>query len=296
MTITVKERIDRALRKAAEAREVPGIVACAASDRGILYEDAFGARDLDTGAAMTQDTVFRIASMTKAITSVAAMQLVEQGKINLDDPLPDIDAALSYPQVLDGFDAAGQPKLRAAKCPMTLRHLLTHTAGFSYDWSNPNTLRYADLTGLPTMTSGELAALRQPLAFDPGDKWEYGINIDWVGRIIEALSGKPLDAYLRDHICGPLGMHDTGFVPNAEQRARLATVHQRQSNGSPTTMTFEFPADPEFHAGGGALYSTARDYLTFLLMLLNRGEWNSVRILSPETVAEINRNQIGELQ
>ena len=292
----VSTKIDRALREAVGAREVPGVVALAASNRGVLYKGAFGVRDLVTGGAMKPDTVFRIASMTKTITSIAAMQLVEQGKIRLDDPVPDIDPALGRPQVLEGFDRADQPKLRPAMRPITLRHLLTHTAGFSYDWSNPNTQRYVELTGLPAMSSGKLAALRQPLAFDPGDKWEYGINIDWAGRIVEEVSGKALDAYLREHVSGPLGMRDTGFTPSPEQRARLATVHQRQPDGALTTTSFEFPADAEFDAGGGALYSTARDYLIFLQMLLNGGEWNGARILRPETVAEINRNQIGGLQ
>lgn len=296
MNSEARGQIDRALRDAVERREAPGVVALAASDHGMLYEGAFGVRDLGTGEAVNLDTVFRIASMTKAITSIAAMQLVEQGKIGLDDPVPEIDPALTDPRVLEGFDATGQPKLRPAKRPVTLRHLLTHTAGFTYDWSNPNTLRYVQATELPAMSSGTLAALRQPLAFDPGEKWEYGINIDWAGRIVEALSGKPLDSYLREHVCGPLGMHDTGFVPTAAQRARLATVHQRQADGTLRPTEFDFPANPEFHAGGGALYSTAHDYLTFLQMLLHEGTLNGARILRPETVAEINRNQIGELQ
>ena len=296
MTSAVKERIDRALRDAVEAREVPGIVALAASDRGVIYEGAFGMCDLDTGSPITLDTLFRIASMTKAITSVAAMQLVEQGKIGLDDPVPDIDPALARPQLLDGVDAAGQQRLRPAERAITLRHLLTHTAGFTYDWSNPNTARYAELTGLPPTSSGKLAALGQPLAFEPGERWEYGINIDWVGRIIEALSGKTLDAYLREHVCGPLGMDDTGFAPTGEQRSRLATVHQRQADGTLTTTSFEFAAEPEFYSGGGTLYSTAGDYLRFLQMLLHGGELNGARILRPETVALINRNHIGELQ
>jgi CubicO group peptidase (beta-lactamase class C family) len=240
--------------------------------------------------------VFRIASMTKAITSVAAMQLVEQGKLGLDEPVPAIDPALAAPQVLEGFDAAGQPKLRPAKRPITLRHLLTHTAGFTYDWSNPNTQRYVQVTGMLPGSSGKLAALRQPLAFDPGDKWEYGINIDWVGRIVETVSGQPLGDYLRDKICAPLGMSDTGFAPTAEQRARLAPVHQRQADGTLVPQAFDFPIDPEFHNGGGALYSTGRDYLTFLRMLLHDGELNGQRVLRPETVALINQNQIGDLQ
>jgi CubicO group peptidase (beta-lactamase class C family) len=296
MTSAVKEQIDNALRRAVEAGDAPGLVALAANGKGLIYEGAFGVRDLDASGAMTLDTLFRIASMTKAITSVAAMQLVEQGKIELDDPVPDIDPALARPQVLEGFDAAGQPRLRPAKRPITLRHLLTHTAGFTYDWSNPNTARYAKLTDLPPTSSGKLASLGQPLAFDPGDRWEYGINIDWAGRVVEALSGKTLDAYLREHVCGPLGMHDTGFTPTLEQRARLATVHQREADGALATTSFEFAAEPEFYSGGGTLYSTAHDYLIFLQMLLQEGELNGARILRPETVALIDRNHIGDLQ
>ncbi len=291
-----KAQLDQALRQAIEAGEVPGVVALAAGDRGPIYEGAFGVRDRDAGGAMTLDTVFRIASMTKAITSVAAMQLVEEGKLALDDPVPMIDPALNMPQVLDGFDASGQPRLRPAKRPVTLRHLLTHTAGFTYDWSNPNTQRYVQATGMLPMSSGKRAALCQPLAFDPGDKWEYGINTDWVGRIVEVVSGQPLDAYLRGHICAPLGMEDTGFVPTPEQRARLTPVHQRQADGALVPQSFDFPVDPEFHGGGGALYSTGRDYLTFLRMLLQDGALNGARILRPETVALINRNQVGDLQ
>src|SRR6267154_209789 len=291
-----QEQIDSVLRSAVEAREVPGVVALAASDKGAIYDGAFGVRDLNAGGAMTGDTVFRIASMTKAITSVAAMQLVEQGKLGLDEPVPPVDPALNAPQVLEGFDATGQPRLRPAKRPITLRHLLTHTAGFTYEWSNPNTQRYVHTTGMLPGSSGKLAALRQPLAFDPGDKWEYGINIDWVGRIVETVSGQPLGDYLRDKICAPLGMDDTGFAPTAEQRTRLAPVHQRQADGTLVPTAYDFPIDPEFHNGGGALYSTGRDYLTFLRMLLHDGQLNGQRVLRPETVALINQNQIGDLQ
>jgi CubicO group peptidase (beta-lactamase class C family) len=291
-----RERIDRVLRGAVKAREAPGVVALAAGDEGPIYEGAFGVRDVDAGGAMSLDTVFRIASMTKAITAVAAMQLVEQGRLGLDDPAPAVDPALNSPQVLEGFDAAGQPRLRPAKRPITLRHLLTHTAGFTYDWSNADTQRYVQTSGMLPMSSGKRAALCQPLAFDPGDKWEYGINIDWVGRIVETVSGQPLETYLRRHVCGPLGMDDTGFALTPEQRARLTAVHQRQADGTLVPQGFDFPVDPEFHGGGGALYSTGRDYLTFLRMLLHDGELNGARILRPETVALINRNHVGDLQ
>ena len=287
--------IDTVLRQAVAVGEVPGVVAMAASDRGITYEGAFGRRDLAGGTAMTQDTVFRIASMTKTVTSVAALQLVEQGRLSLDGALPDIDAALNAPLVLEGFDAAGAPILRPARNRITLRHLLTHTAGFSYEAWNANTLRYVAASGMPSTSTGRLAALRMPLAFEPGERWHYGINIEWVGRVIEAVSGMTLDAYLREHVAGPLGMDDTGYVTSPAQRARLASVHQRGADGVLTPQPLETPSTPEFWPGGGGLLSTAPDYLTFLRMLLHGGALAGVRILREETVAQMGRNHIGAL-
>jgi len=289
-------QIDGVLRQAVDAREVPGVVALAATDKGLLYEGTFGARALDAGPAMTLDSLFRIASMTKAITSVAAMQLVEQGKLKLDEPVPNIDPALGSPQVLEGFDAGGAPKLRPAKRPITLRHLLTHTAGFSYDLWDPSTGRYIKAAGLPPRATGKVASIRQPLVFDPGDRWLYGINLDWAGRLVESASGQPLDVYFRDKIFTPLGMKDSGFQPSAEQRARQARLHTRQADGSLLLQPLEsVPAAPEFWSGGGPLYSTGRDYLTFLQMLLHGGAVNGVRLLKPETVAEMNRNSTGAI-
>ena len=285
-------KIDAALSEATASKFVPGVVAMAATENGKIYEGAFGVRSLSGGPAMTLDTVFRIASMTKAITSVAAMQLVERGKLTLDGPLPEIDPALSAPQVLTGFNAAGRPQLRAAKRPITLKHLLTHTAGFCYEQWNPDLERCVAALGMPQMGSGRLAALRMPLMFDPGERWEYGINIDWVGRLVEELSGQKLDAYLAEHITGPLGMTDTGFTVSSEQRARQATVHQREPNGSLVPQPFEELTPREFLAGGGGLYSTAGDYLAFLQALLQGGGG----ILKPETVALMGENHIGGLQ
>jgi methyl acetate hydrolase len=290
-----KARIDGVLRQAVDAKEVPGVVAMAATDKGVLYEGAFGTRDLAKGPAMTLDTVFRIASMTKAVTCVAAMQLVEQGKLKLDDPVPNIDPAISAPQVLDGFDATGAPKLRPAKRPMTLRHLLTHTAGFSYEIWDANTTRYVKTTGMPSFGTLKVASLRMPLAFDPGDKWEYGINIDWVGRIVESVTGQPIDAYFRDRIFGPLDMKDTGYVASPEQRARQAVVHQRQADGSLAPQPLETQFTPEFWPGGGGLYSTGRDYLAFLQALLHGGSFKGARLLKPETVTLMAQNHIGNI-
>ncbi|PYM96627.1 MAG: 1,4-butanediol diacrylate esterase [Candidatus Rokuibacteriota bacterium] len=291
-----RARLDGVLRQAVDAKEVPGVVAMAASDKGVLYEGAFGLRALDGSAGMTLDTVFRIASMTKAITSVAAMQLVEQGKLKLEEPAPSIDPALGSPQVLEGFDAAGAPKLRPAKRPITLRHLLTHTAGFSYDIWNANTGRYAKATNMPARATAKVASIRTPLAFDPGDKWEYGVNTDWVGRLVEATSGQTLDAYFRDKIFTPLGMKDSGYVVSAEQRARQARVHVRQADGSLVPQPYETAmVNPEFWSGGGPLYSTAHDYMTFLQMLLHGGSFNGTRILKPETVALMGKNHTGNI-
>jgi methyl acetate hydrolase len=290
-----RARIDGVLRQAVEAKDVPGVVAMAATDKGLLYEGAFGTRVLDNGPAMTLDTVFRIASMTKAITSVAAMQLVEQGKLTLDEPVPNIDPALGSPQVLEGFDAAGAPRLRPAKRPITLRHLLTHTAGFSYEVWDANMVRYVKASGMPSTATGKVAALRMPLVFDPGDKWEYGINIDWVGRLVEAVSGQTLDAYFRDKIFAPLGMKDSGYITSDEQRARQARVHQRQADGALEPQPLETPSTPEFWSGGGPLYSTGPDYLTFLQMLLHGGSLNGVQLLRPETVTLMGQNHIGNI-
>jgi methyl acetate hydrolase len=290
-----RARIDGVLRQAVDAKEVPGVVAMAATDKGLLYEGAFGMRDLGRGPAMTLDTVFRIASMTKAVTCVAAMQLVEQGKLKVDEPVPNIDPALGSPQVIEGLDAAGTPKLRPAKRPITLRHLMTHTAGFSYEVWDADMVRYVKASGMPAMGTGKVAALRMPLVFDPGEKWEYGINIDWVGRIVESLSGQPLDAYFREKIFAPLGMKDTGYVTSAEQRARQASVHQRQADGGLVPQPLETPFTPEFYGGGGGLYSTGRDYLVFLQMLLRGGSFNGARLLRPETIALMDRNHTGDI-
>ena len=289
--------IDAVLRRAVEAGEVPGVVAMAATKDGVLYEGAFGQRDLAQGPEMTLDTIFRIASMTKAVTSVAAMQLVEAGKLELDQPIGRVLPELAAPHVLAGFDAAGKPRLRPARRPITLRHLLTHTAGFGYEMLNSELIRYIHRTDTPSISTGRLASLRLPLLFDPGERWQYGINIDWVGRAVEAVSGKPLDVYFREHIFAPLGMTDTEFALSPEQTSRLVHVHKRGADGSLEPITLDLPPQrPEFWAGGGGLYSTGRDYLTFLRMVLDQGSFGNARLLRPETVAAMASNQTGDIE
>src|SRR6266567_6270259 len=252
-----KAQIDQLLRQKSEAKEIPGVVAIAATGSEVIYEGAFGKRDLAKDDAMTADSVFWIASMTKAITAAGAMQLVEQGKLSLEDPIGKLLPDLASPQVLEGFDANGEHKLRPAKGPITLRHLMTHTAGFCYDLWNGDMVKYMERTGTPGIITCKGAALKTPIMTDPGTRWEYGTNIDFVGKAVEAASGKRLDAYLRDHLFTPLAMSDTGFKIGDAQRKRLVGMHARGPDGSLTPIPFELEQDPEFHMGGGGLYSTA---------------------------------------
>lgn len=287
--------LDRVLSEAAANGEIPGMVAAAVLPGGEIYQGAFGRRDISKPDQMTGDTLFWIASMTKPVVSAAAMQLVEQGKVTLDQDLGRILPALARPQVLEGWDASGAPRLRPARAPITLRRLLTHTAGFSYELWNEDIVRYQKHAGLPGITSCEHRALMTPLVADPGTCWEYGINIDYVGKLIEALSGERLDAYLASHLFAPLGMTETTFRIRPDQRPRLAAMHARAADGRLTPMPFEVPQEPEFHMGGGGLYGTAADYLAFCRMILNQGELNGARVLRPDTVKLMARNQIGPL-
>jgi CubicO group peptidase (beta-lactamase class C family) len=288
------DEIDGVLQAAASSGRVPGVVALAANRDGVMYQGAFGKRLAD-GTPMMTDTVFRIASMTKAVTGVAAMQCVERGMLSLDQPAGEVLPELAEPQVLEGYDANGQPITRPARRKITLRTLLTHTAGFVYHVWNAKLNRYVETTGFPTIMSGKLAALGAPLAFDPGERWEYGINIDWVGRMVEAASGHDLDRYMRDNIFSPLGMRDTGFVPDSGQFARSAQVHSRKADGSLEPVAQTPPAKAEFFAGGGALWSTGPDYLAFLRMLLRGGSLSDAQILREETVSLMAQNHIGDL-
>ena len=288
--------IDDLLRRAADAGDVPGVVAMAATSREILYSGAFGRRWLPDGPTMRSDTMFLIASMTKAITSAAAMVLVEQGKLGLDDPIQRVLPELAAPQVLEGFDPSGNPKLRPAKRSITLRHLLAHTSGFGYHFLNPNVLRYLEKTGTPDPLTGKNACLNLPLSFDPGEGWEYGIGIDWAGKAIERASGQILQDYLDAKLFAPLGMKDTAFVLTEERRLRFAGMHERGSDGSLSQLQFELPKEPEFQSGGGGLYGTAPDYLSFEQMFLRGGRANGSTVLGEQTIRSMGQNQIGELQ
>ena len=291
------DSIDAVLRGAVERGEVAGVSATAGNAAGTLYEGAFGRRGADQAAAMAPDTVVWIASMTKAVTTVAALRQVEAGRLSLDAPIAGVLPDLANPQVLVGFaPEGGAPMLRPANRPITLRHLLTHTSGFSYDIWNAGIGAYMAAKGIPGIITCQREALTTPLLADPGTRWEYGIGIDWAGLAVEAVTGRRLDAVIAEEIAGPLGMADTAFRIGAPQRARLASMHVRGEDGSLTAIPFELPQEPEFHMGGGGLYGTVRDYLRFCRMVLNGGTLDGARILAPETVAEMRRDQIAPLE
>lgn len=290
----MKESINAVLSQGVKSGAVPGVVAMVANREGVLYEGAFGEKALGSGDAMTADSVCWIASMTKAITSVAAVQCVERGQLKLDEPAKKICPELGKVGVLTGFDASGKPVTRPPKRDITLRQLLTHSAGFSYEIWNTDMQKVQAALEIPSVTECKNKALTLPLLFDPGERWEYGINIDWAGKMIEAVSGKTLGQYLKANIFDPLGMHSTAFHINDEMRKRLATTHLRGPDGNLAVFPFEIPQKPEFEMGGGGLYGTAGDYLKFLRMVLNYGQLGGERILTPEGTASLGMNHMGD--
>ena len=281
--------VDKVLSDAVARGDVPGVVAMVTDRNGVLYQGAFGMADVGTGRPMTVDTIFRIASMTKPVTSLAAMQLVEQGRLSLDDPAEKYLSQLANLKVFETFDAnSGAYTVRPAKRAPTVRHMLTHTAGLGYNFTSAIARDFKPRAG-ETYAAG-------PLLFDPGEQWLYSSGIDWAGRIVEKLSGKNLETYFRDHIFGPLGMSNTSYsVPDDRQR-RMTVVHLRRPDG----MFQVDPAQPPMLVaqpiGGGGLASTGSDYVRFLQMLLNQGTLNGARIASRETIAVMGRNQIGSVR
>lgn len=290
-----RARIDAALQHASDSGQVPGVVAMAADERRIIYEGAFGLRDLSRTAPMTLDTVFKLASMTKTVTSVAVMQLVEQGALALDEPLGRFAPHFESPVVLEGFAGDGSPILRPARRPVTMRHLITHTSGLGGEIWSPDLVRYQQATGLPPIGSEKRVALDLPLLFDPGERWEYGIGHEWAGLIVEAITGVTLGEYFRENIFQPLEIRDTTFGLVPEHQDRTATIHQRLPDSSlQPIVRAAIPC--EYESGGGGLYGPAPDYLTILRMLLNKGQFGKRRILKPETVDLMWRNHIGDVQ
>ncbi|ANQ71901.1 1,4-butanediol diacrylate esterase [Rhodococcus sp. 008] len=287
-----KQHLDDVLARATQrADRVPGVVAMITDREGNIYEGAAGERALGHGEPMTLDTTFALFSTTKAITGTAVLQCVEEGLLDLDAPAATYVPDIGELKVLDGFDAGGNPVLREPKRDITTRMLLLHTAGFGYDFFNESYNRLSQEHGQPSVITCSKAALTTPLLFDPGEKWEYGTNIDWAGQVVESIRGQRLGDVMRERIFEPLEMTDTAFTMSPSMKDRLAPIHQRESDGSLTPLIgFELPAEPEVHMGGHGLHGTVGDYTKFIRMWLNDGAGTSGRVLSPETVAAAVRN------
>lgn len=277
------------------AAKLAGCVTLTGSRKAIHKIEASGLMDMASGAAMQDDTLFQIASMTKAITSVAALQCVERGLLALDAPLAAHLPALDALQVFDGHDSAGKPQFRAARRPITLRHLLTHTSGLGYLFSSATLASLFDAKTMPK--PGSLDSIRLPLLFDPGEGWEYGVSTDWVGLAVEAVTGETLDAFIAASVTGPLAMNDTYFFPPDDVRPRCATLYGRGAGDSldATKMEIGGGRGAAFVSGGGGLWSTAGDYARFVQMVMQGGSLDGVQILSPASVAMLTSNQIGDM-
>jgi methyl acetate hydrolase len=287
------EGLDALLANAVEGGRVPGAVGIVADADGTRHLGAHGTRG--AGLPMAADTLFRIASLTKAVVAIAVLACVERGELDLDTPVRDIIAAFDNVMVLDGFDG-DRPRLRPPRRQATVRHLLTHTSGLTYDAFSAELLRYGELSGVPMPSSGLRACFATPLLFDPGERFAYGMSTDWTGQVLEALTGVPLADHLRASVAEPLGLRDLAFTLNPDQRRRLAGVELREPDGSFETIEFEWPVDPQFDSAGHGLYSTAADYMKVQRLLLRGGELDGVRLLAPETVAMMTRDQLGGMR
>jgi len=296
MTSALQAAADDVLnRTVSGSPRVPGVVAMITDRRETLYEGAAGQRMLGQDAAMTADCVFAMFSTTKAVTGTAVLQCVEEGRLDLDAPAKTYVPDIGELQVLDGFDAAGRPKLRPPKRDITTRMLMLHTAGLAYDIFNEDYNRLASEHGQPRVTTGSKASIMTPLLFDPGERWEYGSSLDWCGQVVEAIRGQRLGDVMRERIFEPLGMTDTAFRLTPSMRARLAGMHRREADGSLTPMPdFELPQDPEIHMGGHGLYATVGDYCRFIRMWLNDGAGEAGPVLRPETVRAAAANGLGD--
>lgn len=283
--------LDKVLEAAVAAQDVPFVVAMTGNAAGITYSGAAG----ETAGRMADEgTVFRIFSMTKAIGSLAAMILIDRGKLSMDTPVADVLPEWNTLQVLDGWNG-DEPILRAPKTVATTRHLATHTSGMEYEFWNADVPRYLQHTNHPTVLSGLKSSLMYPLTSDPGTRWGYGPSIDWLGQMVEAIDGRRIDAFCREEIFEPLGMPDTVFEPDS-LTDRLSEVSMRNEDGGFDIYPLAPPANPEVYGMGHALYSTAPDYMRFLRMVLNKGQLDGNRVLSEAAMAEMCADQMRGLE
>ena len=296
MNHLLKTEVDAVLAQTVgSAGGAPGVVAVVTDRKGNLYEGAAGKRELGSDPPMTTDSVMAIFSTTKAITGTALMQLVEEGKVKLGDAAKKYVPELGEIQVLDGFDTSGNPRLRAPRSDITVDQLMLHTAGFSYEFFSDDDLKFRTATGTPTVVSSTFASVRTTLLFDPGTRWGYGVNIDWVGKIVEAVRGKRLGEVFAERILGPLEMTDTAFTMTPSMAARRVTLHNRAADGQLTPApALILPQPPEMDMGGHGLYSTAPDYAKFIRMILNDGAGAHGRVLKAETVGQMAKNGLGD--
>jgi methyl acetate hydrolase len=274
----------------------PGVVAMATDRQGNFYEGAAGTRELGQDRPMTTDSVFAIFSTTKALTGVCAMQLVEEGRLRLDDPagkyLPEIDEL----QVLEGFDDAGQPRTRPPKRPITINDLMLHTSGLCYEFFSADDLKYRTARGIPTVVACNFDSIRTVLLHEPGAAWTYGVNIDWLGRIVEQLRGQRLGAVMAERIFGPLDMKDIGFGLTESMRQRRVTIHDRAADGKLTPLPdLALPDPPSMDMGGHGLYATVGEYMKFIRMILNDGAGPHGRVLQTETVEAMSRDGLAAM-
>src|SRR5262245_25813004 len=292
MSAQLKTACDDILQRVTTVKDrVPGVVAMVTDRSANIYEGAAGEQIVGSGKAMTLDTVFAIFSTTKAIAGTAIMQCVEEGKLDLDAPAKNYAPDIGKLQVIDGFDGNGKPKLRSPKRDITTRMLMLHTAGLGYDFFNTTYLRLAQERGQPSVITCSRASIMTPLLFDPGDKWEYGSNIDWCGQVVEGIRGKRLGEVLAERVFAPLGIADMAFSLSPSMRERLATMHQREADRSLTPLPdMQLPADPEVDMGGHGLHGSIGEYMKFIRMWLNDGVGAHGRVLNTETVEAAVRN------
>jgi methyl acetate hydrolase len=287
--------IDRVLQNGVDSGAVPHVAAIVADRDGILYEGGFGPRIVgEAEDTVTTSTQFRIMSMTKMVATVAALQQIERGELDLDAPVAEYAPAFDDVKVLDGWDG-DKPLLRDPASRATVRQLVTHTSGLAYWFWNDDIARYEKVTGIPNVVPGSDAAFQAPLVHDPGAAFTYGINTDWLGRVVEAVAGQTLDVVVKENVTGPLGLDHTAFLMNDEQRANAVTVHVPGEDGGWTSIGELLNQSPDWWAGGHGLYSTPRDYVRFERALLRGGELDGTRILRSETVDAAFTNQIGDL-
>ena len=298
MTQTIKQAADAVLEyTVGRAGGVPGVVAMATDRSGNFYEGSAGKRELGKDQPMTADSVMALFSTTKAVTGTTVMQLVEEGKIRLEDAAKQYVPEIAELQVLDGFDAGGQPKTRAPRRDITVNDLMLHISGLGYEFFNEDDLKYRAAKGIPSVISSSFAVIRTVLLHEPGERWTYGPNIDWLGRIVEQQRGKRLSAVMKERIFEPLGMNDTGFVMSDAMKARRAIIHDRAQDGKLTSLpNLVLPDPPEMDMGGHGLYGTVGDYMKFIRMMLNEGNGPHGRVLKAETVERMSKNGLGKLK